>query len=68
MCAALANVEEDNWSGTTFDTVKGGELLVDQDRGEVMCRRGGRRGARPGEDGAAFNRTAEAKIEPALLR
>src|SRR5665648_673499 len=29
MCAALANVEEDNWQWHTFDTVKGGDYLVD---------------------------------------
>ena len=27
MCAALANVEEDNWEWHTFDTVKGGDYL-----------------------------------------
>src|SRR5699024_12851885 len=35
MCAALANVEEDNWEWHTFDTVKGGDYLVDQDAAEV---------------------------------
>ncbi|MFT4796383.1 MAG: succinate dehydrogenase / fumarate reductase flavoprotein subunit, partial [Aquiluna sp.] len=29
MAAALANVEEDNWEWHTFDTVKGGDYLVD---------------------------------------
>jgi succinate dehydrogenase / fumarate reductase, flavoprotein subunit len=29
--AALGNVEEDNWEWHTFDTVKGGDYLVDQD-------------------------------------
>ena len=38
MCAALANVEEDNWEWHTFDTVKGGDYLVDQDAAEVMCK------------------------------
>ena len=38
MCAALANVEEDNWEWHTFDTIKGGDYLVDQDAAEVMCR------------------------------
>ena len=38
MCAALANVEEDNWEWHTFDTVKGGDYLVDQDAAEIMCR------------------------------
>ncbi|MGI8684956.1 MAG: FAD-binding protein, partial [Acidimicrobiales bacterium] len=30
MCAALANVEEDSWEWHAFDTVKGGDYLVDQ--------------------------------------
>lgn len=38
MCAALANVEEDNWEWHTFDTVKGGDYLADQDAVEIMCR------------------------------
>jgi succinate dehydrogenase / fumarate reductase flavoprotein subunit len=38
MCAALASVEEDNWEWHTFDTVKGGDYLVDQDAAEIMCR------------------------------
>ena len=37
MCAALANVEEDNWEWHTFDTVKGGDYLVDQDAAELMA-------------------------------
>ena len=36
MCAALANVEEDNWEWHTFDTVKGGDYLVDQDAAEEI--------------------------------
>ena len=38
MCAALANVEEDNWEWHTFDTVKGGDYLVDQDAAEIMAK------------------------------
>ena len=38
MCAALANVEEDNWEWHTFDTVKGGDYLVDQDAAKIMCK------------------------------
>ena len=38
MCAALANVEEDNWEWHTFDTIKGGDYLVDQDAAEIMCK------------------------------
>ncbi len=38
VCAALGNIEEDNWEWHWFDTVKGGDYLVDQDAAEVMCR------------------------------
>ena len=38
MCAALANVEEDNWEWHTFDTIKGGDYLADQDAVEIMCK------------------------------
>ena len=38
VCAALGNVEEDHWEWHWFDTVKGGDYLVDQDAAEVMCR------------------------------
>lgn len=38
VCAALANTEEDHWEWHWFDTVKGGDYLVDQDAAEVMCR------------------------------
>src|SRR5690606_748189 len=38
MCAALANVEEDNWEWHTFDTVKGGDYLTDQDAAEIMAK------------------------------
>src|SRR3954462_13424997 len=38
MAAALANVEEDNWEWHTFDTIKGGDYLVDQDAAEILAR------------------------------
>src|SRR5258705_10670723 len=46
MCAALANVEEDNWEWHTFDTVKGADYRVDQAAAEWM-----RRGALDASDG-----------------
>lgn len=36
--AALSNMEEDKWEWHMFDTVKGGDYLVDQDAAEIMCR------------------------------
>src|SRR5690606_39936898 len=38
MAGALANVEEDNWEWHTFDTVKGGDYLVDQDAAEILAK------------------------------
>ena len=38
VCAALGNTEEDHWEWHWFDTVKGGDYLVDQEAAEVMCR------------------------------
>jgi succinate dehydrogenase / fumarate reductase flavoprotein subunit len=38
ICAALANVEDDSWEWHTFDTVKGGDYLADQDAVEIMCK------------------------------
>ncbi len=37
MCAALANVEEDSPEWHAFDTVKGGDYLVDQPAALLMC-------------------------------
>jgi succinate dehydrogenase / fumarate reductase flavoprotein subunit len=38
VAAALGNVEEDHWQWHMFDTVKGGDYLVDQDAAEVLAR------------------------------
>jgi succinate dehydrogenase / fumarate reductase flavoprotein subunit len=35
--AALGNLEEDHAEWHTFDTIKGGDYLVDQDAAELMC-------------------------------
>ncbi|HEY3561211.1 MAG TPA: FAD-dependent oxidoreductase, partial [Kribbella sp.] len=63
MCAALANVEEDNWEWHTFDTVKGGDFLVDQDAAEVMCKEAVDAVLDLEKMGLPFNRTAEGKID-----
>ncbi|MEJ5887820.1 succinate dehydrogenase flavoprotein subunit [Pseudokineococcus marinus] len=63
MCAALANVEEDNWEWHTFDTVKGGDYLVDQDAAEVMCREAIDAVLDLEKMGLPFNRTPEGTID-----
>src|ERR1700745_3730806 len=63
MCAALANVEEDNWEWHTFDTVKGGDYIVDQDAAEIMCREAIDAVIDLEHMGLPFNRTPEGKID-----
>ncbi len=63
MCAALANVEEDNWEWHTFDTVKGGDYLVDQDAAEVMAKEAIEAVLDLEKMGLPFNRTPDGKID-----
>lgn len=63
MCAALANVEEDNWEWHTFDTIKGGDYLVDQDAAEVMAKEAIDAVLDLEKMGLPFNRTPEGKID-----
>jgi succinate dehydrogenase / fumarate reductase flavoprotein subunit len=63
MCAALANVEEDNWEWHTFDTVKGGDYLVDQDAAEIMCKEAIDAVLDLEKMGLPFNRTPDGTID-----
>ncbi|GAA3946542.1 succinate dehydrogenase flavoprotein subunit [Pseudoclavibacter caeni] len=38
MAAALSNLEEDSWEWHTYDTVKGGDFLADQDAVEILTK------------------------------
>jgi succinate dehydrogenase / fumarate reductase flavoprotein subunit len=63
MCAALANVEEDNWEWHTFDTIKGGDYLTDQDAAEIMCKEAIDAVLDLEKMGLPFNRTPEGRID-----
>ncbi|WP_066521975.1 succinate dehydrogenase flavoprotein subunit [Curtobacterium ammoniigenes] len=63
MAAALANVEEDTWEWHTFDTVKGGDYLVDQDAAEILAREAIDAVIDLENMGLPFNRTPEGKID-----
>ena len=63
MCAALANVEDDNWEWHTFDTIKGGDYLVDQDAAEIMCKEAIDAVIDLERMGLPFNRTPEGRID-----
>ena len=63
MCAALGNTEEDSWEWHTFDTVKGGDYLVDQDAAEVMAKEAVEAVYDLEHMGLPFNRTPDGKID-----
>ncbi|WP_282946859.1 succinate dehydrogenase flavoprotein subunit [Cellulomonas endometrii] len=63
MCAALGNVEDDNPEWHTFDTVKGGDYLVDQDAATIMANEAIDAVLDLERMGLPFNRTPEGRID-----
>jgi len=63
MAAALSNVEDDNYEWHVYDTVKGGDYLVDQDAAEIMCREAIDAVLDLEKMGLPFNRTEDGKID-----
>ncbi|WP_306232586.1 succinate dehydrogenase flavoprotein subunit [Agrococcus beijingensis] len=63
MAAALANVEEDSNEWHTYDTVKGGDYLTDQDSAEILTREAIDAVYDLENMGLPFNRTADGKID-----
>ena len=63
VAAALGNQEEDHWKWHMFDTVKGGDYLVDQDAGEVLAREAIEAVYDLEHWGLPFNRTPDGKID-----
>ncbi len=61
--AALGNLEPDNWEWHMFDTVKGGDYLVDQDAAEYMCQEAIKVVYELEHMGLPFNRTPDGKID-----
>jgi succinate dehydrogenase / fumarate reductase flavoprotein subunit len=60
--AALGNLEEDHWEWHAFDTVKGGDYLVDQDAADIMCKDAVDIVLELEHMGLPFDRTPEGKI------
>src|SRR5258707_8046954 len=60
--AALGNLEEDKWEWHTFDTVKGGDYLTDQDAAEILAREAIDAVIDLEHMGLPFDRTDEGKI------
>jgi succinate dehydrogenase / fumarate reductase flavoprotein subunit len=63
MAAALANIEDDSWEWHTFDTVKGGDYLVDQDAAEILAKEAIDAIIDLENMGLPFNRTPDGKID-----
>ncbi len=63
MCAALGNVEEDYPEWHAFDTIKGGDYLVDQPAAILMCREAIDAVIELEHWGFPFNRTPDGKID-----
>ena len=63
VCAALGNLEEDHWEWHMFDTIKGGDYLVDQDAAEILAREAIETVIELEHMGLPFNRTPEGKID-----
>jgi succinate dehydrogenase / fumarate reductase flavoprotein subunit len=63
VAAALGNQEEDHWQWHMYDTVKGGDYLVDQDAAEVLAQEAIDAVYDLEHWGLPFNRTADGKID-----
>ncbi|MDQ3044837.1 MAG: succinate dehydrogenase flavoprotein subunit [Chloroflexota bacterium] len=61
--AALGNTEEDHWRWHMFDTVKGGDYLVDQDAAEILAREAIDAVLELEHMGLPFNRTPDGRID-----
>jgi succinate dehydrogenase / fumarate reductase flavoprotein subunit len=63
VCAALGNVEEDSPEWHAFDTVKGGDYLVDQPAAQLMCEEAIDAIYQLEHWGLPFNRTPDGRID-----
>src|SRR6188768_1304260 len=63
MAAALGNVEDDKVEWHVFDTIKGGDYLVDQDAAEILCTEAVDAVLDLEKMGLPFNRTEDGHID-----
>ncbi len=62
IAAALANLEDDSWENHAYDTIKGGDFLVDQTAAEFLCREAVECIYDLEHMGLPFDRTADGRI------
>jgi succinate dehydrogenase / fumarate reductase flavoprotein subunit len=63
VAAPLGNMEEDRWDWYMYDTVKGGDYLVDQDAAEILARESIETVLELEHLGLPFDRTPDGRIE-----
>jgi succinate dehydrogenase / fumarate reductase, flavoprotein subunit len=63
VAAPLGNMEEDSWEWYMYDTVKGGDYLVDQDAAQVLAQESVEAVLELEHMGLPFDRTPEGRIE-----
>ncbi|NMM99464.1 succinate dehydrogenase or fumarate reductase, flavoprotein subunit [Bifidobacterium sp. DSM 109958] len=62
IAASLGNIDRDDWHWHYYDTVKGGDWLVDQDAAALLARDAPATVIRLEHDGVAFSRTGDGHI------
>ncbi|QBD75543.1 succinate dehydrogenase flavoprotein subunit [Ktedonosporobacter rubrisoli] len=63
IAAALGNLEEDHWKWHMYDTIKGGDYLVDQPAAEILARDAIDAVYELEHRGLPFDRTADGRID-----
>src|SRR5450631_2261996 len=63
VAAALGNLEEDHWKWHMYDTVKGGDYLVDQPAAEILAKEAIDAVYELEHRGLPFNRTPDGRID-----
>ena len=62
IAASLGNVDKDDWQWHYYDTVKGGDWLVDQDAAKLLAQQAPQTVIGLEHDGVAFSRTEDGHI------
>ncbi|WZO96974.1 succinate dehydrogenase flavoprotein subunit [Isosphaeraceae bacterium EP7] len=62
IAAALSNLESDSWENHAYDTIKGGDFMVDQTAAEILCREAVDAIYDLEHMGLPFDRTADGRI------
>ena len=62
IAASLGNVEDDDWHWHYYDTIKGGDWLVDQDAAKLLAQYAPQTVINLERDGVAFSRTDDGHI------